>query len=170
MWTPEKTAELIQMVLDGKNIKLITMHFGAEKPAIASKIARLRKSGALPKPVKPVKEPNTTKARKVSKPKATTPEQPPEGESAPTPPKTRKTKPAIIEDDDEDEPAKAKPLRTLELLGSRDSRWPVGDPKAADFKFCGKKIEADQHGPYCREHYKVAFSAYSRHGAVAAAE
>ena len=65
---------------------------------------------------------------------------------------------------------KAKPLRPLELLGSRDCRWPVGDPKAADFKFCGKKIEADQHGPYCREHYKVAFSAYSRHGAVAAAE
>lgn len=33
-------------------------------------------------------------------------------------------------------------------------KWPIGDPKAADFTFCGRAV--DDHGPYCRDHHRIA--------------
>ena len=34
--------------------------------------------------------------------------------------------------------------------------WPIGDPKEADFKFCGEK--ALDGRPYCREHCNIAYT------------
>ncbi len=43
------------------------------------------------------------------------------------------------------------------VLTLRDSmcKWPIGDPADPAFAFCGRK--ADDGGPYCKEHAKVAF-------------
>jgi len=43
--------------------------------------------------------------------------------------------------------------------GLRDNqcRWPIGDPKSADFKFCFSKKEPGN--PYCAEHAKRAYQA-----------
>jgi len=44
---------------------------------------------------------------------------------------------------------------SLLKLTSATCRWPIGDPKALDFRFC-----LAQHAPgspYCSEHHVVAF-------------
>jgi GcrA cell cycle regulator len=40
-------------------------------------------------------------------------------------------------------------------LEPHNCRWPIGDPQAPDFYFCGAVAVADQ--PYCPPHQKMAF-------------
>lgn len=48
-----------------------------------------------------------------------------------------------------------KKMKTVATLESTDCRWPIGDPREADFHFCG---EAKLPGrPYCELHWRVAF-------------
>ncbi len=42
----------------------------------------------------------------------------------------------------------------LEALGAGTCHWPVGDPKAADFSFCGRPAS---RGPYCVVHGRRAY-------------
>lgn len=44
-------------------------------------------------------------------------------------------------------------LGRISDLGPNQCKWPVGDPKAADFGFCGR-LRAG--GPYCCDHQKAA--------------
>lgn len=44
----------------------------------------------------------------------------------------------------------------LEDLQSTSCRWPFGDPRDANFGFCG--VEKAGCGPYCAEHAQLAFS------------
>jgi len=44
---------------------------------------------------------------------------------------------------------------TLTDLSSQTCRWPIGDPKHEDFRFCGKPVHAGK--PYCGEHCAVAY-------------
>lgn len=44
---------------------------------------------------------------------------------------------------------------TIDALKSRSCRWPLGDPKHVDFRFCGKKRRTGS--PYCDEHHEGAF-------------
>lgn len=54
-------------------------------------------------------------------------------------------------------PIKKKPVRgaTILNLTERMCKWPVGDPKHADFHFCGKPAHPGL--PYCAEHAAVAY-------------
>src|SRR5215813_6060728 len=45
--------------------------------------------------------------------------------------------------------------RTLLELTEETCRWPIGDPGAADFFFCGG--QAQTAGPYCSYHSRVAY-------------
>ncbi|MBS0240677.1 MAG: hypothetical protein JSS20_00780 [Proteobacteria bacterium] len=49
---------------------------------------------------------------------------------------------------------KQKPLKTLETLGANDCRWPVGDPRQANFHFCGEAVAAGR--PYCACHWDLS--------------
>lgn len=42
----------------------------------------------------------------------------------------------------------------LEDLPTRACHWPLGDPQAADFTFCGRRAET---GPYCPAHAGMAY-------------
>ncbi|WP_296599680.1 GcrA family cell cycle regulator [Phenylobacterium sp.] len=42
----------------------------------------------------------------------------------------------------------------LEDLPTRACHWPLGDPQAADFAFCGRRAET---GPYCPGHAGMAY-------------
>ena len=54
------------------------------------------------------------------------------------------------------EPSMTKKKRkTVTTLEPRDCRWPIGDPRQADFHFCGELQVSGQ--PYCREHLRLAF-------------
>ena len=50
-----------------------------------------------------------------------------------------------------------KPMqqKTLATLQQNDCRWPIGDPKDAEFHFCGAPKLAGR--PYCQAHWQMAF-------------
>ena len=55
-----------------------------------------------------------------------------------------------------------KPGATILQLTERMCKWPNGDPRDADFHFCGK---AAQPGvPYCSEHAAKAYQAPAKRG------
>ena len=43
----------------------------------------------------------------------------------------------------------------LTELSERTCKWPIGDPLAQDFAFCGH--ESGDNGPYCQFHAKLAY-------------
>ena len=45
--------------------------------------------------------------------------------------------------------------KTVLTLTDACCRWPIGDPRQADFHFCGKPKRAGQS--YCQEHYRKAY-------------
>ena len=48
----------------------------------------------------------------------------------------------------------AKKLTLMELT-ERTCKWPIGDPLAVDFNFCGN--DSGDAGPYCQFHAKMAY-------------
>jgi GcrA cell cycle regulator len=49
----------------------------------------------------------------------------------------------------------AKKHKTIANLERDDCRWPIGDPREADFHFCGaKKLDGR---PYCELHWRQSF-------------
>jgi GcrA cell cycle regulator len=55
-------------------------------------------------------------------------------------------------------PAEAPPegpglVPSLTMLGAHACKWPIGDPKASSFSFCGRLA----NGPYCPAHKAQAF-------------
>jgi GcrA cell cycle regulator len=66
---------------------------------------------------------------------------------------------------------KTKKPKTVETLETNDCRWPIGDPRHADFHFCGApKVP---RGPYCELHWRMAFlpakPRYQRHTTIPSA-
>lgn len=54
--------------------------------------------------------------------------------------------------------------KTVTNLEAGDCRWPYGDPRHADFHFCGAKQMSGR--PYCSHHWSLSFiPGKSRHGA-----
>lgn len=53
-------------------------------------------------------------------------------------------------------PSNNKGYMTLLDLKLNSCRWPIGEPKDADFHFCGKDTVTGK--PYCAEHCKVAYT------------
>ena len=51
--------------------------------------------------------------------------------------------------------SKAKGPKTVATLERHDCRWPIGDPRHADFHFCGApQLEGR---PYCELHWSMSF-------------
>lgn len=48
-----------------------------------------------------------------------------------------------------------KQNKTIATLERNDCRWPIGDPKVAEFHFCGERSLAGR--PYCELHWRMAF-------------
>lgn len=44
---------------------------------------------------------------------------------------------------------------TIMSLTDRMCKWPIGDPKSNEFRFCGRSVRAGY--PYCQEHVRVAY-------------
>jgi GcrA cell cycle regulator len=49
---------------------------------------------------------------------------------------------------------KANKLKTVETLERWDCRWPIGDPRHADFHFCGARRLVGR--PYCDVHWRMS--------------
>ena len=50
---------------------------------------------------------------------------------------------------------RAKKPKTLLELESGDCRWPIGEPRDPDFRFCGAPQRPDCS--YCERHWRIAF-------------
>jgi len=44
---------------------------------------------------------------------------------------------------------------TILTLSEKTCRWPIGDPSAEEFHFCGRKPSANM--PYCEHHCQIAY-------------
>lgn len=52
---------------------------------------------------------------------------------------------------------KTSDIKTMANIEANDCRWPLGDPRNADFHFCGAQKVLGR--PYCQEHYMQSFVA-----------
>jgi GcrA cell cycle regulator len=51
--------------------------------------------------------------------------------------------------------AKKLEKKTIANLEKDECRWPIGDPRLADFHFCGEPRAMGR--PYCALHWRMAF-------------
>lgn len=127
-WTEERVEELKQLWSEGLSASQIANRMGGvTRNAVIGKVHRLGLSGR----------------------------------ATPTAPKPK----AVVAP-----PADVKPLRateglehlfpgldkpTVSSIGGSQCKWPIGDPAAEDFHFCGQPTS--QQKPYCAYHSQVAF-------------
>jgi GcrA cell cycle regulator len=167
-WTDDRINLLKRMWKEGKSAADIAKSLGkgVTRNAVIGKAHRMGLSGRP----SPIKAPEPKKAAAPPK-KAVKPAPPP-----PPPKKAAKPAPA---------PAKPNPVLAREVeemkkvekeavpegggvplidLTERMCKWPIGDPKEADFTFCGRGIR--QGTPYCPAHAAAAYQTSSRRGPI----
>ncbi|MGJ8564756.1 MAG: GcrA family cell cycle regulator [Alphaproteobacteria bacterium] len=150
-WTEDRVEVLTKLWAEGLSASQIATKLGGvTRNAVIGKVHRLGLSGRA-KPSRPAvrRTPAAAKpkTRVASLPR--TPKVVEVAEQAPPP------------------PVEAKPLPNGEyatILTIRDHmcKWPIGDPGATDFRFCGRKIKPSE--PYCEAHCSVAYQPSRRRG------
>ncbi len=153
-WTEDRVEILTKLWAEGLSASQIAKQLGGvTRNAVIGKVHRLGLSGRA-KPSRPAAvrgtKPVKAKTRIVS------------------PPRTPKVA-AVVEEAPPPPPVEAKPLPNGEyatILTIRDHmcKWPIGDPTASDFRFCGRRIKAGE--PYCESHCSVAYQPSRRRGAT----
>lgn len=152
-WTIEEVTRVIKLFNDGFSMGMIAEDTGRSRGSIAGKIDRARKAKLL----KPAVEKTTAQSRNVFKShknlRANT------GLMAkglmPRParllivPKKERIRLRLIENDTE---------VTFAELQPNMCKWPLGDPKQSDFRFCGCRRLSDK--PYCEAHNLTAIRSY----------
>ena len=140
-WTDERVELLKKLWGEGKTASEIAgILGGVTRNAVIGKAHRLKLSGRS----SPIS--NTSSAPSVPKKTAV-------NNSAPPLRKPQKTEQAST---------KHIPVKKIKLadLKDRQCRWPIGDPRDADFAFCG--CPAQPGLPYCAEHAKIAYQMATR--------
>ncbi len=141
-WTDERVELLKKLWLDGLSASQIAKQLGGvTRNAVIGKVHRLGLSGRAA-PSQPTR--SVFKAPRPVRP--ATPAAPRRVEAAQ--PVVRAEPRPIVYDE---QPGSA----TVLTLGAHMCKWPIGDPSADSFTFCGKRIDED--GPYCAGHAKIAY-------------
>jgi GcrA cell cycle regulator len=130
VWSDDRVTTLTLLWRDGQSASQIAKALGAvTRNAVIGKIHRLGLSGrpapSLPAPVRAVRPPRPPVQAQRHRPKG-----PPARAAAPGAPEG------------------SGMIASVTALGAHTCRWPIGDPKAQDFSFCGRLA----HGPYCPAH------------------
>lgn len=165
-WTNKRVEAIKQLWTEGKSASQIALHLGhgATRNAVISKLHRLGLSGRTPI----AKTASRAKRIRLKKNKPTIAQMPAfwgrNTSVAPVPVEPYREKP---------EPAEYVPLPgpKVTILRRRESdgaveenplllasscRWPIGDPREADFHFCGHPKQPGLS--YCGLHAKVAYA------------
>lgn len=140
-WSAATIAKLKNLFDRGLSTAEIGRRLGFTKNAIVGKINRLGlNADAKKKPAAPEKK------------KKTMPDVP----AKKAPKKIEKSEPAKkIADSKKKSERIIDQAASLMALRSDQCRWPLGNPDADDFRFCGQKCFVGK--PYCFEHCKVAY-------------
>ncbi len=134
-WSDYRITTLSKLWLEGLSASQIAKRLGGiTRNAVIGKVHRLGLSGR-PAPAAPARTPRTTilRARKA-----------PRRAPAPRPPRP----PIVVIATPPEGPGLVHDMRQL---GAHACKWPIGDPKADSFSFCGRPAE----GRYCGTHARV---------------
>lgn len=155
-WTEDRVETLSKLWADGLSASQIAKELGGvTRNAVIGKVHRLGLSGrAKPSRPKPAKPAVTARAKPAPKPVKVAVKVE-DVVKAKAKEKTAQL-PATIEQP----PLKAKPLKdgtyaTILTITDHMCKFPIGDPKADEFRFCGRKTDPDE--PYCTPHSMVAY-------------
>ena len=145
-WTDERVATLKKLWLDGLSASQIAKQLGGvTRNAVIGKVHRLGLSGraAPSQPARPAfKAPRPARvAAPAPAPVA------PRRVAVEAPAQTAAAMPSILR---QETPGSA----TVLTLGAHMCKWPIGDPAAEGFTFCGKGAG---DGPYCETHAQIAY-------------
>jgi GcrA cell cycle regulator len=157
-WSSERIDQLRSLWHDGMSASQIAAQLGGiSRNAVIGKAHRLglmgrpspiknRPAGVMrrPAPRRARAEQQQSPPRVIAAPVAVTP--PPIVEKI-EPPKTRPETGAM-------------PGATILTLTDRICKWPIGDPRDADFHFCGRA--SAENLPYCADHAKRAYQPPAR--------
>lgn len=156
-WTEQKIQMLKDMWGNGYSASEIAKRLGGlTRNAVIGKAHRLKLSGR-PSPIK-----RDDKAVNAKSPAARTMPKKVMLRALPMPPAppNKANQPSAINRvsiDQEKRPATSvTPLKS----GERQCRWPIGDPRSPDFRFCG--CAAYEGLPYCTDHARAAYQNFSR--------
>ena len=154
-WPDERVAILTKLWAEGLSASQIATQLGGvTRNAVIGKVHRLGLPGRA-KPSSPARKRVTT--AKTGKPRIKTTRAP----SAPRTPRIVAAAPPAPP------PLDAKPMAngefaTILTITDHMCKWPIGDPGAADFRFCGRKTDPEE--PYCVPHSQVAYQPSRRRG------
>lgn len=162
-WTEQKIQSLKEMWGHGYSASEIAKHLGGlTRNAVIGKAHRLKLSSrpssmknepassrlsASPNAVAPVMK--ATQKRVMLRPLPVVP-------TPPTVAKAQQPKETFSAFDN----AKRSEGIAVTKAGDRHCRWPVGDPRSPDFRFCG--CNAHEGLPYCIDHARVAYQSVGR--------
>jgi GcrA cell cycle regulator len=138
-WSEDRITTLKSLWLDGLSASQVATQLGGvTRNAVIGKIHRLGLSGRA-QPSKPARLARPSKVRLSQCPAG--PRATPAGRQSPLPSRP--------------EPLPEGPglASSVTMLGAHVCKWPIGDPKADGFTFCGRLA----HGPYCPTHKAQAF-------------
>ncbi len=163
-WTDERINLLKKMWKDGKSAAEIakTLGKGVTRNAVIGKAHRMGLSGRP----SPIKKPAPVKKEAVAPKKAPVAAAP---LRKPATAVSSKQSPILAKEAEDlkklakDQIPPGGGVSLLELT-ERMCKWPIGDPKEADFTFCGLGIRVGT--PYCPAHAAMAFQTSSRRTAA----
>ncbi len=153
-WTNWQIGELKRLWLEGLSTAEIGRQIGMTKNAVIGKSHRIALS-PRPSPIRQrlpgAPRPAPRRSAVAMAPPRPTPEAPPApAEAAPSNPEPESSAGKVVD-----------------ITGPRCA-WPIGDPREADFHFCGRRALASK--PYCTDHYAIAYiPGTGRKGSVNAA-
>lgn len=156
-WTDDRVATLTKLWADGLSASQIAKELGGvTRNAVIGKVHRLGLSGRA--------KPSNPKRKSVAAPRAAKP-RPTKVTRTPAIPRALRTIPAV--EQPTPPPMDAKPMAngefaTILTITDHMCKWPIGDPGAPDFRFCGRKTDPDE--PYCVPHSQVAYQPSRRRG------
>jgi len=146
-WTPQRIDRLLALAAVGLSSSVIAGELGhVTRNAVVGKLNRLRRRErqrlAGHSEVREVRKPRTYKPR-TYKPRRSAPVKPkPESVAPPDAPPER------------GEPHGPFMVRLVDVR-FHHCRWPIGDPRSKDFRFCGFERE-DTSTSYCAHHHRVS--------------
>ncbi len=138
-WSDDRITTLKTLWLDGLSASQIAGRLGGvTRNAVIGKVHRLGLSGRA-EPSKPARLERPSRPQRARRPAP-----------AKAPLAFRRASPPSLREPVPEGPGLAASMTDL---GPHTCKWPIGDPKAEDFSFCGRLAS----GPYCPAHTARSF-------------
>lgn len=165
-WTDDRVATLTKLWADGLSASQIAKQLGGvTRNAVIGKVHRLGLSGRA-KPSSPARKAAAVKTASAASRASAPPKPKAKPVRAPSAPRTPRVIAKVVAPPPPPLEAKAMSngeFATILTITDHMCKWPIGDPGADNFRFCGRKTDPEE--PYCLAHSRVAYQPSRRRGA-----